>query len=164
MRTSCRFAMAVHVLCVLAHAKGHRQTSPQLARSVNVHPVVIRRLLLQLQQAGLVATAKGAGAGSQLARDACRIQLAEVYRAVETDKAFAQPVRPPNPDCPVGQCIQEVLDRIFQSAQDALEQALGQTRLSDLTDCMQHRQASHKQIPLPKPRSEEAPLAHQTLV
>jgi DNA-binding IscR family transcriptional regulator len=49
MRTSCRFAMAVHVLAVLAYKDGDRVTSELLAHSVNTNPVVIRRLLLTLQ-------------------------------------------------------------------------------------------------------------------
>ena len=66
MRTSCRFAMAVHVLAVLAYKDGDRVTSSLLAGSVNTNPVVIRRLLLALQRAKLVETRKGAGLGSRL--------------------------------------------------------------------------------------------------
>src|SRR5690242_16563382 len=66
MRTSCRFAMAVHVLTVLAYKEGDRATSAFLAASVNTNPVIIRRLLLALQKAKLVDTSKGAGAGSRL--------------------------------------------------------------------------------------------------
>ena len=46
VRTSCRFAVAVHVLAVLAYKEGEAVTSALLASSVNTNPVVIRRLLL----------------------------------------------------------------------------------------------------------------------
>ena len=62
--------MAVHVLAVLAYKDGDRVTSELLARSVNTNPVVIRRLLLALQEARLVETRKGAGFGSRLSRSA----------------------------------------------------------------------------------------------
>src|SRR5438046_1301705 len=75
MRTSCRFAMAVHVLTVLAYKEGDRVTSAFLAGSVNTNPVVIRRLLLALQRARLVETRKGAGFGSRLSRSPGRIKL-----------------------------------------------------------------------------------------
>ena len=124
--------MAVHVLTLLAYREGHRVTSAFLGDSVNTNPVIIRRLLLALQRAGLVDTCKGAGAGSRLSRPPERINLAEVYRAVEGAEPFASPSRPPNPACPVGHCIQPTLDRVFASAQAALERDLKQTTLADL--------------------------------
>src|SRR4030088_1208624 len=110
MRTSCRFAMAVHVLAVLAYKEGDRVTSAFLAGSVNTNPVIVRRLLLALQRANLVETRKGAGAGSRLRRSPGRINLAEVYRAVEAAEPFASPSRKPNAACPIGNCIQKTLD------------------------------------------------------
>ena len=134
MRTSCRFGMAVHVLAVLAYKEGDRVTSALLADSVNTNPVVIRRLLLSLQRAKLVDTCKGAGSGSRLSRSPRRINLAEVYRAVEAAEPFASPSRKPNAACPVGKCIREALGRVFASARSALEQDLEKTTLADLMD------------------------------
>jgi len=125
MRTSCRFAMAVHVLAVLAYKEGDRVTSASLA-------VVVRRLLLALQRARLVETGKGAGSGSRLSRAPSRINMAEVYRAVEEVEAFATPSRKPNASCPVGNCIRDTLARIFASAQLALERDLEKTTLAGL--------------------------------
>src|SRR6267142_5981384 len=96
MRTSCRFAMAVHVLAVLAYKEGDRATSALLASSVNTNPVIIRRLLLALQRAKLVETRQGAGSGSRLSRSPARINLAQVYRAVENPEPFAVSSRKPN--------------------------------------------------------------------
>ena len=132
MRTSCRFAMAVHVLTVLAYKDGDRVTSELLARSVNTNPVVIRRLLLTLQEARLVETRKGAGFGSRLSRSAARISLGEVFRAVEQDEAFCLPKKKPNQACPVGHCIQAALAKVFESAFQALEQDLSRTTLADV--------------------------------
>lgn len=124
--------MAVHVLAVLAYKEGDRVTSALLAGSVNTNPVIIRRLLLALQRAKLVDTCKGAGSGSRLSRSPRRIHLAQVYRAVEIAQPFASPPRKPNAACPVGKCIREALDRVFASAQSALERDLGKTTLADV--------------------------------
>jgi Rrf2 family protein len=132
MKASCRFAMAVHVMTVLAYQDGDRVTSARLAASVNTNPVIIRRLLLALQRARLVETSKGAGAGSRLSRSAGRINLAEIYSAVEAAEAFSRPQRRPNAACPVGQCMCTVLDEIFASAQSALQRDLAQTTLAGL--------------------------------
>ena len=136
MRTSCRFAVAVHVLAVLAYKKGGPVTSQLLASSVNTNPVVIRRLLRALQEAGFIETRKGAGFGSRLKRAPGRISLAEIYRAVETDEPFALPASRPNQACPVGQCIQAVLAKIFTSAEIALERELANTHLADVLKSM----------------------------
>src|ERR1051325_2789471 len=132
MRTSCRFAMAVHVLAVLAYKEGDPVTSALLAGSVNTNPVIIRRLLLSLQRARLVETRKGAGSGSRLSRSPGRINLAEIYRAVEDVEPFATPSRKPNAACPVGYCIRKTLDKVFASAQNALERDLEKTSLSSV--------------------------------
>ena len=134
MRTSCRFAVAVHVLAVLAYKEGEAVTSALLAGSVNTNPVVIRRLLLLLQAAGFIATGKGPGAGSRLSRAPGRITLAEVYQAVETEEPFAPHSKPPNRACPVGNCIQAALDKVFASAKAALEQELAKTSLADILE------------------------------
>ena len=124
--------MAVHVLAVLAYKEGDSVTSAFLAGSVNTNPVVIRRLLLALQRARLVETRKGAGFGSRLSRSPARIDLAEVFRAVEDDEPFARPPGKPNPACPVGQCIQAALDRVFASAEEALQKELARTTLGHI--------------------------------
>jgi Rrf2 family protein len=134
MRKSCRFAMAVHVLAVLAYKEGDRITSGFLAGSVNTNPVVIRRLLRVLQRAGLIETGKGAGSGSRLSRSPDGILLDQVYRAVEDDDAFALPPGKPNEACPVGQCIQEALGEVFASAESAMEREMAKTSLADVLE------------------------------
>jgi Rrf2 family protein len=126
--------MAVHVLAVLAHKEGDRVNSAFLAGSVNTNPVIIRRLLLALQRARLVETCKGAGSGSRLSRSPKRINLAEIYQAVEEAEPFARPARKPNMACPVGKCIRDTLEHIFESAQQALQRDLARTTLADVMD------------------------------
>ncbi len=145
MRTSCRFAMAVHVLAVLGYKGGSRATSALLAGSVNTHPVVIRRLLRALQEARLVETCKGAGAGSCLSRAPGRINLAQVFRAVEADEPFVLPPGKPNQACPVGQCIQAAIAQVFVSARRALEEDLGKTTIADVLRKVHHKRPSAEQ-------------------
>jgi Rrf2 family protein len=132
MRTSYRFAMAVHVLTLLAYKEGDRVTSAFLASSINTNPVIVRRLLLALQRARLVDTCKGAGSGSRLNYAPKRINMAQVYRAVEAAEAFGKPVRKPNATCPVGHCMRGELEKIFTSAETALERDLEKTTLADV--------------------------------
>ncbi len=126
--------MAVHVLTVLAYKEGDRVSSAMLAGSVNTNPVIVRRLLLALQRAKLIDTRKGAGAGSRLSRSPGRINLGEIYRAVEDCETFGTPSRKPNDGCPVGHCMREALEKIFASAQEAMEKDLEKTTLACLIE------------------------------
>jgi len=87
-----------------------------------------------LQRAGLVETRKGAGRGSRLSRSPGRINLAQIYRAVEADEPFATPARTPNKACPVGHCIRETLEKVFVSARAALERDLAKTTLAGVIE------------------------------
>ena len=124
--------MAVHVLAVLAYKEGDPVTSALLAGSVNTNPVIIRRLLLTLKRARLIETRKGAGAGSRLSRAPQRVNLAEIYRAVEPRETFTSPSKKPDAECPVGNCIRKTLNKVFISAENALERDLEKTTLADV--------------------------------
>ena len=97
MPTSSRFAVAVHVLTLLAWAGDEPLKSDYIAGSVNTNPVVIRRILCALAHAGLVTSQTGAAGGTRLARKAAEITLTEVYRAVEPRAIFALHRRPRMP-------------------------------------------------------------------
>lgn len=98
------------------------------------HPVIIRKILLQLQKAGLVETAAGVG-GSRLTKDANAITLLDVYRAInesgEAQNVFAFHPQP-NKKCPIGKNIHRILDPVLESALGAMEAELGKTTLSSL--------------------------------
>lgn len=124
--------MAVHVLAVLGYKQGDRVTSTFLANSVNTNPVIIRRLLLDLQRARLVETGRGPGSGSRLSRSPARINLAEILRAVEDVEPFATPAKLPNDACPVGKGIRRTLGNVFTSAYTAMERDLERTTLANV--------------------------------
>jgi DNA-binding IscR family transcriptional regulator len=86
----------------------------------------------------LVETRKGAGFGSRLSRSPGRINLAQVFRAVEADEPFTMPRAKPNAECPVGHCIQRALHGIFSSTQRALERELSKTTLADVLAVVWH--------------------------
>jgi DNA-binding IscR family transcriptional regulator len=142
--TSCRFAVAVHVMTVLAFKEGEPVTSDLLASSVNTNPVVIRRMLLLLQEAELVETRKGAGLGSRLLRKPGKISLGDIYRAVEPEELFPLPSREPNKGCPVGHCIQKALEDIFTSAQLAMERELSKMTLAKVLEAVEEQCSESK--------------------
>ena len=135
MKISVRFTAAVHtLLCIYYFSKDNRVTSEFISGSTGVNAVIIRKILLQLQKAGLVETAAGVG-GSKLSREADKITLLDVYNAInegeeERDVFNFHPA--PNPACPIGKNIHRVLDPALENAQKAMEAELAKTTIEDL--------------------------------
>ena len=107
MRISVRFTAAVHTLLCINYFDGTcKVTSDFIAGSTGVHPVIIRKILLRLQKAGLVSTAPGKG-GSHLEKSPEDITLLDVYHAVKSDEDEVFNFHPnPNGNCPIGQNIE----------------------------------------------------------
>ena len=68
-----KLTVGIHILTLLASSPGEAQTSEYIAGSVNTNPVVIRRLLGLLREAGIVESQGGHGGGWRLQRPAERI-------------------------------------------------------------------------------------------
>ena len=130
--TNTRFAVAVHVLTLLAQQGGSPVTSEYVAGSVNTNPSLVRRLLGALARAGLTTSQLGAGGGALLARPASAITLRDVWRAVDEGELFALHRERPNPQCPVGRNIQGALTAHFGAATRALEAELDRTTIADV--------------------------------
>ena len=62
MQISSRFTIAVHMLaCMEAFRDEYKVTSDFLASSIHVNPVIIRNILLQLKEIGLIEVKRGPG-------------------------------------------------------------------------------------------------------
>lgn len=133
MSISSRFAVGIHILSLIEVNKGGVSTSDFLAGSVNTNPVVIRKIMGMLKNAGLVKVRPGV-AGAELAKDLSEITLLDVYKAVNVvpEKELFSVHENPNPDCPVGRNIQDAISPILSTAQLALEKSLGNVTLDEI--------------------------------
>ncbi len=133
MAQNCRFAFAVHVLSSLAlHPEG-AMNSEQLAQTVNTNPVVIRRLLLDLREAGLIETQRGPGGGAKLSRDAKDISLAQIFKSVAGEfQLFGEHPNEPAQGCCVGRSIKAVLEGVAQKAARCVESEYAAISLEDV--------------------------------
>jgi Rrf2 family protein len=127
------FALATHVLCVLAILEGPTSSS-QLARSVNTHPAFLRGLLGRLKAAGLVEMQLGKGGGARLARPAAEISLLDVWRAVEPEPEVPRPACPPSQACPVGRRLPALLDTVALGLDAAIADHLRGTHVAELAE------------------------------
>jgi DNA-binding IscR family transcriptional regulator len=126
-----RFAVAVHILLLLAAMPPAEATSARLAESINTNPVVVRRITRLLARAGLVSSRRGAR-GASLSRPAHAITLADVWAAVQHDAPLIGLHADPNPHCRIGCRVNHVLEAAFGEAERALVARLGRTSLASV--------------------------------
>lgn len=133
MSTNSRFAVAVHVLTLMAWSGEEEPLkSEQVAESVNTNPVVIRRMLCELADAGLVVSQTGSLGGSRLASDPAKTTLLDVYQALECGGVFSLHRQPPSRDCPVGVNIETVLSDVLLEVDAAVEAVLAKITIKDV--------------------------------
>jgi len=137
MAANSQFAIAVHILTVLAKAgEGNNVKSDYIAASVNTNPVVIRRLLGDLNQSNLVFSQTGANGGTRLAKCPKEINLADVHKAISCGNTFALH-RQTNDDCSIGKNIQCILEKLQVEVNDVVEAKLAQFSLQSVLEAVE---------------------------
>ena len=132
MAANTKIASAVQILCVIAYKGPGGTTAEAIARSLDTNPVVVRRMMKDLQRFGLVEIRPGKDGGVQLRVDPEAITLADIHKAVEGDASvFA--LRPGgNPKCPVDRHMKSALPPIFRDVDAAVAKRLRETTLGSL--------------------------------
>ena len=137
MQIGSKFTIGVHIITALDYFKDmDRVNSEFLAGSIGVNPVIVRTVISQLREAGIVQTQRGSS-GAELSRRLDEITLYDVYKAVgsvDAEEGLFHFHEQPNPECPVGRNIHKVLDRHLAEAQRALEDSLKTTTLADISN------------------------------
>ena len=139
MQISSRFTIALHIFtCVDVFKDEYKVTSDFLAGSINTNPVVIRKILTQLRNAGLITVARGTG-GVTPTRPLSDITFYDVYQALEPveNGDLFHFHEAPNPECPVGRNIHGLLDGKLKAIQSAMEDEMKKYTIEDLREGIQ---------------------------
>lgn len=121
----------LHVLLHMAQ-NGEPVTSEKLALYMDTNPVVVRRTMAGLREAGLVRSEKGHGGGWMIARDLASITLGDVYAALGAPALFAIGNRNENPNCLVEKAVNKALGETLREAEAMVVARLGAVSLADL--------------------------------
>ena len=133
MKTPSRLSTVLHGLLHMA-GQVEPMTSDTLAQCLHTNPVVVRRTMASLRQAGIVQSLRGHGGGWSLARPLSAISLRDVYAALQENVTVKVDIGAPggHGQCLVEQAVTRVLADVYREAEAMLVARLGDISLQAL--------------------------------
>jgi DNA-binding IscR family transcriptional regulator len=141
MKSNSQLSDVLHVLLHMAEGDGP-STSDALAAAMQTNPVVLRRLMGGLREAGFVSSAKGHGGGWVLSCPLDRITLRDVHEALGGASLVSLGFREENPDCLVAKAVNDALGNAVQEAEALLLKRLGSVTLATLSKDFHRRRVA----------------------
>ena len=131
MRRDSRLSRMLHVLL---HMGRHNEpvTSETIATMLSANPVVVRRTMAGLRDAGYVHSEKGHGGGWTLTCALADITLLDIYTALGNPTIFAIGEAVDHPDCLIEQAVNGVLNEVLQESRALLMAKFAAISLADL--------------------------------
>lgn len=136
MQITSKFTIAIHIITAIDYFRDSETvTSKFLAGSVGANPVIVRNVMGDLKNAGIIDVSRGKS-GIDLAKKLEDITFYDVYKAVDcvSGEGLFHFHEQPNMECPVGRNIHKVLDEELLGVQDAMEAQMKKVRLSDIVN------------------------------
>lgn len=131
VRTDSRLSRTLHVLLHMARHDGP-MTSEAIGRMLGTNPVVVRRTMAGLRNAGYVKSEKGHGGGWSIAADLNAVSLLDVHRAVGGPRIFAIGSDRADPACAVEKVVNAAVEDTLREAEALLVARLGSVSLAEL--------------------------------
>jgi DNA-binding IscR family transcriptional regulator len=132
MRRDSRLSGILHVLLHMAEEPGPT-TSEVLAAAMQTNPVVVRRIMAGLREAGFVRSERGHGGGWRITRKLHEITLRDIYTALGSPELLAMGNRTEAPGCLVEQAVNAALEESFREAEALLLERFGRVTLAALS-------------------------------
>lgn len=134
MKRSSRLSLALHALVHLHKQPDEPITSATLATCLLTNPVVVRRVLGELREAGIVGSSKGHDGGWRLLRPAREISLHQVYAAMGESLLIRTESDPGDIGCGIVRTVDAVMGDFLADAEALLAARLARVSLEDIAD------------------------------
>lgn len=134
MQITSKFTIAVHIITAIDYFKdSEKVTSSFLAGSVGANPVIVRNVMGNLKESGIIDISQGKS-GIKLVKELDEITLFDVYKAVDcvNDEGLFHFHENPNMDCPVGRNIHKALDEELFNIQSAMENQMKSITIAEV--------------------------------
>ena len=133
MKRNSRLSLALHTLGHMAGDPVRKLTSANIAEHAGTNPVVVRRVLGKLREAGLLESEKGHAGGWRLARAPSQITLADVYLALD-ESLVATGGEETIPTCSVEHILQRKVAVVLEDIERSLVERLAVTTIAEVRD------------------------------
>ena len=120
-------------------------TSDALAQCMSTNPVVVRRTMGLLREAGYVDSERGHGGGWTISADLEKVTLRDLFVALGEPAVFALGHKQENPSCLVEQAVNAALDDAFIEAEALLLDRFGKVTLAALAVDFTERHKAYRQ-------------------
>ena len=131
MKRNSRLSLALHTLSHMAGEPDRIQTSSEIADHAGTNPVVVRRVLGRLREAGLLTSEKGYAGGWRLARNPQSISLADVYLALDERLVASDEIKDTTA-CSVEHALHKRVSGVLEEIEQSLVQKLSETSISEV--------------------------------
>ena len=134
MQITSKFTIAVHIITAIDYFKdSEKVTSNFLAGSVGANPVIVRNVMGNLKESGIIEISQGKS-GISLAKGLDEITFYDVYKAVDCvdGEGLFRFHENPKIKCPVGRNIHLAMDEKLQRVQDTMENELRHITIADV--------------------------------
>ncbi|WP_181703836.1 RrF2 family transcriptional regulator [Chthonobacter albigriseus] len=143
MKRDRRLSSVLHALLHMAEQDGP-MTSEALGRCLGANPVVVRRTMGFLRDAGIVTADRGHSGGWRIAADLSSVSLRHLHDALGEPAIFAIGNRNEAPACLVEQSVNAVLESAFAEAEELLLKCFGEITLAELAADFKRRHADRR--------------------
>lgn len=131
---SGKFAITTHVLVLLAKFKNEYISSEFIAGSINIHPVLVRKEIINLKKHKVVEGKEGKNGGVKLIKKPAEITMKDVFEMTIKKASLGYSKNTPNPECPVGKTINSELDNMYSQINNKVLNHLEKISLKDFTN------------------------------
>lgn len=131
MRKDSRLSRVLHVLIHL-DSYNHPVTSDTLAEMLMTNPVVVRRTMALLRQAGYVSSIKGHNGGWLLATPLTDITLLDIHQALGEKNLFVIGLTDEHTSCPIEHAVNDALQSAMNDAEALLLKRFAEVSLAEL--------------------------------
>ena len=131
MNRDGRLSSVLHALLHMAAQDGP-VTSESLAQCLGTNPVVVRRTMGFLREAGIVAAGRGRAGGWRIHADLGAVTLRHLHEALGEPALFAVGNRHETPECLIEQSVNAALEGTFAEAETLLLKRFSEITLADL--------------------------------
>jgi len=138
MKRNSRLSLALHTLGHMAGDPDSMRTSADIAAHAGTNPVVVRRVLGKLREAGLLTSEKGHAGGWRLARAPELITLADVYLALD-ESLVATGAEEAAPACSVEHLLQRKVASVLEEIEHSLVERLAATTIAEVRGTGDHK-------------------------